>query len=511
MADMSPGVGNPNDPALQSTQPDSGGMPPITPDVQAFINGGNSDQVSSTLSSALNDNSKAYKALAGQETAEMNPVQNQLAAKIGQPLPPKPDLHAELMKAPQMQDYTALLQQVQKSRQDWMGPAGILSGLVGAFSRKHTTLAIQAFTSAIKGFRSGQGDAVKEQMEIFKQSSAQAVENAKMLQQQYEDVLQNHTKSVDEMMSELNAISLKYHDPLMVQATDARDLIAVQKQLDSRAKTADSLSAQTEKLAAEVTQIPYRQKDAILTAARQSPDPVLAAAGNTASQVLKYKEPMPSGSYRNPQSMATINLVNKISDTTGIPYDAARYDAYKASLVKLAQSSVPPDIGKTEQSISKVNHHLDTLQTVTDALSAGDIRKANEIAQKWGKEFGHPEVVSAQTVVTGVSQEFLKVYVSTGGVEDERASAADNISPDSSPAQIKAAIATMRELMDGQAKGIYLIDQTIRSGGDVAALNVPSSYVAYVADKSPTESSSGVPATTGGSAAPDEWGEMKVH
>lgn len=444
----------------------------------------------SMIMNALTDKSKQYQALTGQESAEMAPTLNRLNNTINEPMPKTPDLRAELMKAPQIQDYGKLLQGIKQSSQDWMGTAGILSGLVGAFSRKHTTLAIKAFSSAVKGFQQGQTDAVKEQLDIFKQASNQAVENAKALNDQYLNVLKQRELSVTEMQDQLKDIALKYQDPLMAQKLDAMDFLAIQKELDSREKTANTMQGQNEKLANQVNEIPYVSKDAFITGARAQGG-IMSQAANQADAVLKGKEPFPASTTRNPQNLAALNLVNKAIEN-GYPYSAATYPAYAASIKKLQESKVPKNIGDTEQNISKVNNHLQTLQNSMDQLNSGDSRTVNAAVQKLQLEFNDPNIVSAQTAAIAVSNEFNKVFVPTGGVEDERKAQLSNISPNSGPDQIKAAVKTMKELMDGQAKGIYLIDHTIQQGGDVATLNVPASYITYVSglpDKGTSEPS----------------------
>lgn len=443
------------------------------------------------LMNALSKSQDSQKALVGQEQAELAPKAEALQNIYNQPMPKQPDLQAELAKAPGIKEYMALSEQVKKSSQEYMGTAGILSGLVGLFARKHTTLALKAFTAAVKGFEQGQGDAVKQQMEIFKQANQQAVENAKMLQDEYINAMNQRDKSAEEILNEMKATSEKYHDSLMAEKLSDGDFFKVQALLNQREKAGQSVMGLNEKITNQIEELQGSQKDAILDFARAKGGDMVAIADG-AQQVLLGKEPMPTtGQNRNPINTGIFNLVNYISRATGKPFDAAVYKARQDALIKLAQSKVPPNIGATEQSISKVNLHLQTLQNAMTELNSGDVRMANQAAQRLAKEFGDPKIVDAQTAVSAVSQEFHRVYVPTGGVEDERAEAASNIDPSSSPQQIQGAIATMKELMTGQAKAIYLIDQTIQQGGNVAALNVPSSYITHVASLGPQAVSEG--------------------
>lgn len=436
------------------------------------------------IMNALEKNSAAQKAIVGNEMGELAPQQSKYNQLTSAPMPQKPDLKAQLMQAPGVQDYLKLAQAVKTSSQEYMTTAGILSGLVGAFSRKHTTLALKAFSAAVDGFKKGQGDAVKQQLDIFKQANEQAVQNAKMLQDEYNNAMGERSASAQEILSNMKVIAEKYHDQLMAQKIDDGDFFKMQTLLMQRDKAANNVTAINDKITNQIEELQGTQKDTILAAAK-SQGGMMEAAANQAQQVLMGRQPMPTASTRNPQNMAVINLVDKISQVTGKPYDQAQYPAYAAAVKKLAESKVPPDIGKTEQSIAKVNEHLGTLQNAMTELNSGDIRTANAAAQRIAKEFGDPKIVNAQTAVGAVSQEFHRVYVPTGGVEDERADAASNISPESSPEQIKGAINTMKTLMAGQAKAIYLISQTIQQGGDVAALNVPAAYISHVAQLGP--------------------------
>lgn len=436
------------------------------------------------LMNALQGNNATAKALVGQEQSELAPQQAALQRLQGQPMPQKPDLKSQMMQAPGVQDYLKLGKEIQKSSQEYMTTAGLLSGLVGAFSRKHTTLAIKAYSAAVDGFKKGQGEAVKQQLEIFQDANKQAVENAKMLQDEYNNAMNERNASAQEILSNMKAIAEKYHDPLMAQKIDDGDFFKMQSLLLQRDKAGNNLTAVNDKMTSQIEQLQGAQKDTILAAAKVQGG-MMEAAANQAQQILMGKQPMPTASTRNPQNMAVINLVDKISEVTGKPYDQAQYPAYAAAIKKLAESKVPPDIGKTEQSIAKVNEHLGTLQNAMTELNSGELRIANQAAQKLAKAWGRPEIVNAQTAVGAVSQEFHRVYVPTGGVEDERADAASNIDPSSSPEQIKGAIATMKELMAGQAKAIYMISQTIQQGGDVAALNVPAAYITKISQLGP--------------------------
>lgn len=436
------------------------------------------------IMNALQSNSAAQKAIVGQEMGEMAPQQAKYNQLTSQPMPQKPDLKGQLMQAPGVKDYLNLSQEVKKSSEEYMTTAGILSGLVGAFSRKHTTLALKAFTAAVDGFKKGQGEAVKQQLEIFQDANKQAVENAKMLQDEYNNAMNERNASAQEILSNMKIIAEKYHDTLMAQKVDDGDFFKMQSLLLQRDKAGNNLTAVNDKMTGQIEQLQGKQKDTILAAAKLQGG-MMEAAANQAQQVLMGKQPMPVSSTRNPQNLAVINLVDKISEVTGKPYDQAQYPAYAAAIKKLAESKVPPDIGKTEQSIAKVNEHLGTLQNAMTELNSGELRIANQAAQKLAKAWGRPEIVNAQTAVGAVSQEFHRVYVPTGGVEDERAEAASNIDPSSSPEQIKGAIATMKELMAGQAKAIYMISQTIQQGGDVAALNVPAAYITKISQLGP--------------------------
>ena len=473
MADpqMSFGVGNPNDPALQ-TSDQTNQLPPLPQGAMDILNNAVAPGKSSSIQDALGASSSATKALAGQEQSEMAPVQQRLSSTVNQPMPAPPNLHAEMMKAPQIQDLARMMGEVKQSSQDWIGASGIISGLVGAFSRKHTTLALKAFTAAATGFKKGQDDAVKQNMDVFKEANQQAIDNAKMLQQQYEDILSNRTKSVDEMMSEMNSIALKYHDQLMVQATDARDLVAAEK-LTMQINTAiqkQQTSADT--LIGGVEDIQARKGEALIAGVRAKGGDY-AAVADAADSVLSGNAKLPPSSQRTPMNQAIRALVFKANPD----YKEYEFGAKSAQATKLAQAEVPTKIGDTEVAIQKVDHHLDTLQDAMDALDSGDVRKANQFAQTLGKEFGDPNIVSAETAVSAVANEFHKVYVQTGGTEDERTAALGNLSPTSSPEQIHAAIKTMKELMEGQAKGIKTVADTIKKGESVKTLISPMMFL----------------------------------
>lgn len=411
------------------------------------------------------------RALEEKYKSEMGPLQKEFSDKAGEPHPDKPQYEDVLSH----QDLEKAVKEGQQSAQEWAGVAAAVSALIGGISKTHTLAGLSALSGGIQGLKEGNDAAAKQKMDLFRESNDAIVQHNKTVKDSYDAILADRKLSLDDIKEKISQKAYEFNDLLAVQQLEKGNIQGFTNFLKERDKKVSSLTD----LADTVTDSSGKIIQSNNLHGQQYLD-FLESANPTQKAVLSeikaigdYKNPprVPrAGSKVDPQAEAIMDAVRQYNPD----YDTRKYASTLAASTTLARAEVPHRIGDTEVSIQKVNHHLDTLQTAMDALESGDVRKVNSAAQTLSREFGDPKIVSAETAVNAVSQEFHRVYVPTGGVEDERAAAASNLSPSSSPDQIKAAIKTMKELMLGQAQALKTVADTVRSGASVEDLNVPS-------------------------------------
>lgn len=109
--------------------------------------------------------------------------------------------------------------------------------------------------------------------------------------------------------------------------------------------------------------------------------------------------------------------------------------------------------GKEGQQVTSFNKsisHLVTLEGLADALNNGDTPLFNKISNQFASQTGNPAPTNFDTAKQIVGNEIVKAIVGAGGGVGDRDKAQEVINRANSPAQLKGAIATLKELMGGQ-------------------------------------------------------------
>lgn len=113
--------------------------------------------------------------------------------------------------------------------------------------------------------------------------------------------------------------------------------------------------------------------------------------------------------------------------------------------------------GKEAQSVRSFSvgiSHLNTLDTLADALHNKDTQLINKIGNALSSQTGNPAPTNFEAAKKIVGDEIVKAIVGSGGGVADREEAAKTIAAANSPAQLKGVIGTYKELMKGQLDGL---------------------------------------------------------
>jgi hypothetical protein len=110
--------------------------------------------------------------------------------------------------------------------------------------------------------------------------------------------------------------------------------------------------------------------------------------------------------------------------------------------------------GNSVRSFNVALSHLETLDSLADALHNGNIKIINEIGNRFASEAGGAAPTNFVAAKKIVSDEIVKAIVGSGGGVTDREEAAKTIAAANSPAQLKGVINTYKELMRGQLGGL---------------------------------------------------------
>lgn len=135
--------------------------------------------------------------------------------------------------------------------------------------------------------------------------------------------------------------------------------------------------------------------------------------------------------------------------------DALTYDPQaNANRMPAVRAFNTGPLGNQVRSFSVGISHLNTLNTLADALDNGDTRLLNTAANAWKNQTGLPAPTDFNTAKQIVGDEIVKAIVGAGGGVGDRDKAQQVISAAGSPAELKGAINTYKSLMRGQLGGL---------------------------------------------------------
>lgn len=172
-----------------------------------------------------------------------------------------------------------------------------------------------------------------------------------------------------------------------------------------------------------------------------------SAANSIADRIANYDmAPLSGFALKSAQGQETMRQVLALNPQ----YDATQYAAKQKGFNQFTSGKQ----GDTVRSLSVATSHLDTLNTMVNALQNKDTRLFNTVGNKWQQETGAPAPTNFDTVKNIVADEVTKAVIGYGGSAGDREKAAAVIDRANSPAQLKGAIATYKQLMGGQLSGL---------------------------------------------------------
>jgi hypothetical protein len=120
-----------------------------------------------------------------------------------------------------------------------------------------------------------------------------------------------------------------------------------------------------------------------------------------------------------------------------------------AQTATLKDFAAGPSSKKTT-AISTALNHLETIDKLAIALNNNDVKAFNSVANQLGEQTGNAAPTNIEVAAQIVGAEVIKAIVLNGGTGKERDEAKAAFARAKSPAQLKGAADTYRELLGGQ-------------------------------------------------------------
>jgi hypothetical protein len=110
--------------------------------------------------------------------------------------------------------------------------------------------------------------------------------------------------------------------------------------------------------------------------------------------------------------------------------------------------------GKAVRSFNVLLSHLDTLDSLSDALNNGNYQLVNKLGNSYNKATGNPAPTNFDSVKHIVADEVVKAITGGAGALGDREESAKAINGANSPAQLKGVIQNIKQLSVGQLGGL---------------------------------------------------------
>ena len=170
----------------------------------------------------------------------------------------------------------------------------------------------------------------------------------------------------------------------------------------------------------------------------------------TADAIAHYQQaPLSSYALKTPMGIALNNRVMEINPD----YQGTKFPTIQAA-AKEWFSGAQTSPGTKVRSMNVAMSHMDTLKDLTEALSNGDVKRFNQVANWWSSETGNPAPTNFDTAKQVVQDELINAIVARSGGVTDRAEAAKHVPVMNSPQAILGALNTEQTLLAGQLGGL---------------------------------------------------------
>lgn len=430
----------------------------------------------------------------------------------------------------------------QKASQGFMTTSILLAGLASVFNRAHITTALNAFGASMKGFHAGQLEAGETAYKEWKQSSDTVIANNNAMLDEYKTVLEDRKLSISEQSSRIAIIASKYKDKFTYEAAlmhnqamyaqlyeqhDAHTKQYAQHAAEMQQAHEDRMAALDAKLTPlntvegmkKLAEMPPDQQAKVLEMWRFSQergDPnkqifadyvrdFTEANGRppTAQEEADFRKDNLQSQPRSAPAMATQQFIRDYKLSHGGAQPPAMAISgfmadYQAQIAAVKDFDGAGKGATTIQSFNVAVQHLDTLDELADALKNGNVKKFNQVANRWATETGNVAPTNFETARTIIGNEVVKSIIGVAGTGGDRDKAQAAFDAANSPDILKGSTATIRTLIHGQLVGLEkrYVDTTGKTAEQFRGrLTGSAAKMLGVDEKGGTEGAASKPAT----------------
>lgn len=308
---------------------------------------------------------------------------------------------------------------------EFMQVATVLGAMAGGMARGNATIALTAFSGAVKGFTQGKEQEFKDNIETWRAATDRMIGDNQAKLDQYDLILRNDKLSAEMKMSALKIAAAQNQDEMTYNVMEQKNLNLFAQMNQKENQFQQKMTLDYQKLNNDTLKI-----QAIIDA-RNHPN----LRSGTAMAAQEFRDEWKANHNGQEPPSAEMSKFN------------AKQAAQRSAMTNWEGNGKG---AQAMQSVGTALQHLDVIQELSTALGNKDMRGANRLFQAIGQEFGVAAPVDFDAAMTIVGPEIVKAVVAGGGGQAERQQAEGLLTKGSSPQQIAGVVAALKKLFVGQ-------------------------------------------------------------
>jgi len=436
--------------------------PPARPDLQAQI-----QQDRSRSDAYIAQMEKAQALEEGnlhQRQREMEPLRQKALAEVQRPLPqpPKQERPPEVPK-----------RQNQHDDETWLFASALLGSLSGAFTRRHQTNALAAFSGAMEGYQEGSKQKFDQNMKIWEAENKKALQTNKQAMDEYRDVLENRKLTIDQMSIAMQLAGQKYEDQAAITAAKTKNSLVMAQFFDKRAQAAETAQTSADKLSSQYEQSQQRERNKLAIAQMRALGVQPGKEMALIDGIGQYKD-APIGGARGANIM---NLVReKYPDYDETTWFKKKYESTTDAAAERAGKTAAARTFNTaganiEIVMSRAGPVLTNAAEAANAVPATEFKRINQLYQTVAEEISDPAIRNFKVANEELAGLFAAVLNPRSGVITVSAfdHARQLIAASDGPEAYDAILRNIQRLAERESANI----RSLRAGGESAPINIP--------------------------------------
>ena len=384
-------------------------------------------------------------------------------------------------KAPKPEKAENFQPKPQEMMTTWGAIAIAFAALASRRTRTPMTTALNAAGAAFQGMQQGKQEEFKQQFETWKANTDFAFKTAEFERQAYDDIMSRIDKREDLLVkagevedrgaiAKLKATTESLQDPLTwdaFQRGGMPEVVKWQKTKDEQLRKAKEHSEEVGRFGAQEIALHDLQKDPEFQKADRETrlkmltdvigktnPPKLNSLANQiftpekieerADAIRHYRMKPPSGYFARTE--AGQKILDKLAEDPD-------YNEQNYAQINTAKQNLLKADGNQVRSFSAVAHHLNALDRLGTELTNTEPRMWNSVINKLMTAGGYPQATNFDLAKQIIGTELVKAVVGAGATGGERQLLEEKLDAASSPEQLKGAIDTARQLIQGQVQG----------------------------------------------------------